>query len=234
MKNNKNDGGVAVSEPLGAAVQEKETIPTVKTEQGTAVRQSEGTAGQQESVEQVKQPHETANQSQDTARPSRKTQPSNKNSQSYETVAQPKSETTQTSRKNSQSLKKALQVSKKASSTPKKASQPPLAPDKLILLVTVVNLEKGEYFLDLLQSFGNLQMAFAAVGTAAKTFGLLAPETEKTVIFSVVTQENAKLALSVLEEKFASIRQGKGVAFSVPLTCTIGVAIYKFLCNKEG
>lgn len=130
--------------------------------------------------------------------------------------------------------KKLPQQLKKLSQSPKKTAQTPLAPDKLTLLVTVVNREKGEYYLDLLQSFGNLQISFAAFGTAAKTFGLLAPETEKEVIFSVLTRENAKTALNVLEEKFASIRQGKGVAFCVPMTCTIGVAIYKFLCNKEG
>ncbi len=146
----------------------------------------------------------------------------------------------QLSQKDTEDSKKALHITKiaqqslKKVSLSKKTSQSPLAPDKLTLLITVVNREKGEYFLDLLQSFGNLQLAFAAVGTAAKTFGLLAPETEKTVIFSVVTQENAKSALAVLQEKFVSIRQGKGVAFSVPMTCTIGVAIYKFLCNKEG
>lgn len=102
-----------------------------------------------------------------------------------------------------------------------------------MLLIAVVNREKGDYFLDLLQSFGNLQMACTAVGTAAKTFGWLAPETDKTVIFCVTSRDNAKLALATLEEKFSTIRRGKGVAFTVPMTCTIGVAIYKFLSNKE-
>lgn len=116
----------------------------------------------------------------------------------------------------------------------KKTAQPTLAPDKLQLLVTVVNREKAEYFLDLLQSFEiNLQLTTVAYGTAQKTFGLLAPETEKAVIFSVIRAENAKNALATLDEKFQTIRRGKGVAFTIPLTSTVGVAIYKFLCNKE-
>ncbi len=116
----------------------------------------------------------------------------------------------------------------------KKSAQQNLAPDKLLLLVTIVNREKAEYFLDLLQSFEiNLQLAAIAYGTAQKTFGLLASETDKAVLFSVVTRENAKNALATLEEKFSAIKRGKGVAFTVPMTSTIGVAIYKFLCNKE-
>lgn len=118
--------------------------------------------------------------------------------------------------------------------TSKKTAQQHLAPDKLMLLVTIVNREKAEYFLDLLQSFEiNLQLAAIAYGTAQKTFGLLTSETEKAVLFSVVTKENAKNALATLEEKFSAIKRGKGVAFTVPMTSTIGVAIYKFLCNKE-
>lgn len=117
--------------------------------------------------------------------------------------------------------------------TPKHETTKHLAPDKLVLLIAVVNREKGEYFLDFLQSFANMQLASAAYGTAAKSFGLIASETEKTVIFSLATRENAKMALMELEKKFATIRRGKGVAFTVPMTCTIGVAIYKFLCNKE-
>lgn len=118
--------------------------------------------------------------------------------------------------------------------TPKKSAERNLAPDKLMMLVTVVNREKSEYFLDLLQSFeANLQLATIAFGTAQKFFGLLAAEEEKSVIFSVVTKENSKKALATLEQKFRTIRKGKGVAFTIPMTSTIGVAIYKFLCNKE-
>ncbi len=114
------------------------------------------------------------------------------------------------------------------------AKQKTVAPDKLVLLVTVVNREKSEYFLDLIQSFDcNFQFSALAVGTAQKALGLLTPDEEKAVLFSTLTQENAKKALAALETKFSTIRGGKGVAFTVPFTSTIGVLIYRFLSNKE-
>ena len=109
-----------------------------------------------------------------------------------------------------------------------------LAPDKLVLLVTVVNRNKSDYFLDLIQSFNcNLQMSSFATGTAQKALGLLTPDAEKDVLFSVLTRENAKLAMEALEEKFATIRGGKGVSFTIPITSTIGVLIYRFLSNNQ-
>ena len=38
-------------------------------------------------------------------------------------------------------------------------------------------------------------------------------------------------ALEALSEKFQTIRGGKGIAYTVPMTGTIGVAIYQFLSN---
>ena len=38
-------------------------------------------------------------------------------------------------------------------------------------------------------------------------------------------------ALSALEQKFKTIKNGKGIAYTIPLTGTIGVAIYRFLSN---
>ena len=39
--------------------------------------------------------------------------------------------------------------------------------------------------------------------------------------------------MKVLEEKFSTIRNGKGVAFAVPLSSVIGVNIYRFLSNNQ-
>ena len=38
---------------------------------------------------------------------------------------------------------------------------------------------------------------------------------------------------TTLEEKFHKIKNGKGIAYTVPLTSTIGVAIYQFLSNTQ-
>lgn len=109
-----------------------------------------------------------------------------------------------------------------------------IAPRKLKLLVTVVNREKAEFYTDLLQSFEvNFQTAMNARGTASKeTLRLLGiGETDKTVIFSVIREDLCDKALATLEQKFKTIRNGKGIAYTVPMTGTIGVAIYRFLSN---
>ncbi len=109
-----------------------------------------------------------------------------------------------------------------------------LAPKKLQLLVTVVNRKKAEFYADFLQEFEvNMQLSFAAEGTAnTEMLNLIGlSESEKSVIFSIIKEEKASQALAALEEKFTSIKNGKGIAFTVPMTDTIGVAIYQFLAN---
>ena len=84
----------------------------------------------------------------------------------------------------------------------------PIAPRKLKLLVTVVNREKGEFYLDFLQSFEvNFQTAMAAHGTASQeTLRLLGlGESNKTVIFSVIREDMCDKALAALEQKFKTI-----------------------------
>ena len=111
-----------------------------------------------------------------------------------------------------------------------------LAPKKLELLFTVVNRQKAEFYMDLLQSFDvNMQLAMIAHGTAKTEMlnylGLV--DSEKVVIISVIRDDAVKPALKALEEKFATIKNGKGIAFTVPMTSTIGKAIYQFLCNNR-
>ena len=109
-----------------------------------------------------------------------------------------------------------------------------LAPKKLQLLVTVVNRKKAEFYADFLQEFEvNMQLSFAADGTASTEMRNLLglSDSEKSVIFSIIKEEKVALALSALEEKFATIKNGKGIAFTVPMTGVIGVAIYQFLAN---
>jgi len=36
-----------------------------------------------------------------------------------------------------------------------------------------------------------------------------------------------------IEEKFATVKDGKGIAFTVPMTSVIGVAIYRFLSHNS-
>ena len=56
---------------------------------------------------------------------------------------------------------------------------------------------------------------------------------EKRVIFSLIRDDLADAALAALNEKFNTIRGGKGIAVTVPLTGVIGVSVYQFLCNHR-
>lgn len=112
----------------------------------------------------------------------------------------------------------------------------PVTPNKLKLLFTVVGRRKAEYYTDLLQSFDvNMQMVMLAQGTAnEKMMNYLGlTDTNKVVILSVIQENKIPDALRVLEEKFNTIKDGKGVACTVPLSSVIGTLIYGFLSNNK-
>ena len=111
---------------------------------------------------------------------------------------------------------------------------PMAAPRKMKLLFTVVNRSKAEFYVDLLQNFEvNMQTVLSANGTAStetlRYLGL--SDSEKSVILSVIREDMVKDAMNALEEKFKTVKNGKGIAYTVPMTSTIGVAIYQFLSN---
>ena len=108
--------------------------------------------------------------------------------------------------------------------------------NRLKLLVTIVGRNKAEFYADLIQSFDvNMQMIALATGTAnERMLGLLGlTDNENAVLFSVVREEKIDDALHVLGEKFKTIKDGKGVAFTIPLTSVIGTLIYGFLSNNR-
>lgn len=112
-----------------------------------------------------------------------------------------------------------------------------VAPHKLMMLITVVNRKKAEFYEDFLQSFdANMQMTLAASGTAStEVLNLLGlTDSDKSVIISILREEKAHSALAALDEKFRTIKNGKGIAYTVPMSGTIGVAIYQFLANIPG
>lgn len=123
------------------------------------------------------------------------------------------------------------------------SAAPKVNSGKLMLLVSIVPNNKAEFYTDLLQSSFevNFQWASRARGTANAEMLSLSEwnDQTKTAIFSVIKQERAKEALATLEEKFKTIKKGKGIAFTVPFSSMIGVAAYGFLSNnlktvKEG
>lgn len=128
--------------------------------------------------------------------------------------------------------------SKTAKTTKESSTKTPMvAPKKIKLLFTVVNRQKTEFFTDVLQNFEiNMQLVLSAQGTAndhiMSLLGLT--ESDKSVIISVIRQDKIKDALAALEEKFNTVKGGKGIAYTVPIKSAIGVAIYRFLSNTSG
>ncbi len=110
------------------------------------------------------------------------------------------------------------------------------APQKLKLLITIVNRDKADFYMDLLQTFEvNMQFRTAASGTASsdilQMMGLA--ESEKAVIFSVIREDLVKKAMEALSNRFATIKGGKGIAYTVPMSGMIGISLYQFLCNNR-
>ena len=127
-----------------------------------------------------------------------------------------------------------MESKKEKTKTNTKTNKQPLAPHKLMLLITVVPRNKADFYLDLLQAFEvNMQLEVSAFGTARKGFGLLESDLEKQALFSVIREDNLPAAVAALEDKFATIRGGKGIACAIPFTSIIGVASYQFLSNKQ-
>ena len=106
---------------------------------------------------------------------------------------------------------------------------------KLKLLITVVDRQKAEFYLDVLSQFEiNCQLVTTGKGTAtADWIDMLGLNIHKAVILSVIRENKAKEILHCLEDKFATIKNGKGVAFAVPLSSVIGVNFYQFLSNNR-
>ena len=106
---------------------------------------------------------------------------------------------------------------------------------KLKLLFTVVDRPKGEFYLDVLGQFNvNFQMILGGLGTAnSELLELLGLEPHKAVILSVVREDLVDGMMDCLEDKFRTVRNGKGVCFAVPLASVIGVNLYQFLSDNR-
>ena len=99
------------------------------------------------------------------------------------------------------------------------ASAGNVAPDRLMLLVTVVQKGKGTFFTDLLQTYeANLHMSFVGTGT---------------VIFSIVKEEKLDVILDALESRFYTVNGKTGIAFAIPLSSVIGKMTYGFMSNDR-
>ncbi len=106
---------------------------------------------------------------------------------------------------------------------------------KLKLVFTVVDRPKAEFYLDVLSQFDvNFQMVTPGKGTAqSELIDMLGLNIHKAVLLSVVREDMVEPVMKCLESKFATIKNGKGIAFAVPLSSVIGVNMYQFLSNNK-
>ena len=118
----------------------------------------------------------------------------------------------------------------------KRATRPvhKITENKLEILITIVNRTKAEFFVDLIQSF-DVNMQFIALGEGdAKMLNLLGlASSEKAVIFSIIRSDNAAKALAKIEKTFRSVKNAKGIAYTVPMSSLIGVSVFGFLSNNR-
>lgn len=107
---------------------------------------------------------------------------------------------------------------------------------KLKMLITVVDRSKAIYYVDLLEQFEiNMQTVIYGKGTAgSEMLSLLGlAEPEKAIIISFVREDKVSDVVETLSEKFEKIKNGKGIAFTIPMKSVIGVSIYQFLSNNK-
>lgn len=106
---------------------------------------------------------------------------------------------------------------------------------KLKLLFTIVDRPKAEFYLDVLSQFEvNCQLVAPGKGTATSEWiDMLGLNIHKAVIVSFVREDRVDEILKCLETKFETIKNGKGIAFAVPLSSIIGVNNYQFLSNNR-
>lgn len=109
------------------------------------------------------------------------------------------------------------------------------APKKLKILMTIVDRSKVDFYMDVLEGYEvNLQATIFGKGTAPSEMmqylGL--SHMGKAVIISVVQEEKIKEIFAAYEDKYFKTKNGKGIAFTIPISSVIGVLIYQFLSNN--
>lgn len=119
----------------------------------------------------------------------------------------------------------------------KKVTQKPglQAPSKLKILVTIVNRNKANFYLDILEGFDvNLQTVVYGRGTSPFAVEqLLGLENQnKAVLLSFIDESRVKEVLNAYEDKYFKTKNGSGVAFTIPVSSMIGVMLYQFLSHK--
>ena len=108
------------------------------------------------------------------------------------------------------------------------------APVKLKILVTIIDRKKVDFYVSNLEGFGaNVQEIIYASGTTPRKDILGIKVSEKAVILSIVREDRIKEILATYEDKYFQTKNGKGIAFTLPIKSMIGVMLYQFLAGIE-
>ena len=86
---------------------------------------------------------------------------------------------------------------------------------KLKLLITVVDRQKGDFYAGVISQFDvNFQMILSGRGTAtSELIELLDLNPHKAVILSVLREDKVESVINALEDRFATVKNGAGIAF---------------------
>ena len=106
---------------------------------------------------------------------------------------------------------------------------------KLKLIITVVDRSKAEFYMDVLSQFEvNCQLYSGGIGTAqSELVDLLGLNIHKAVLLSIAREDRVEEIMACLEDKFSTIKNGKGISFAIPMSSVIGVNMYQFLSNNK-
>ena len=106
---------------------------------------------------------------------------------------------------------------------------------KAKLFITIVDRNKVEFYTDVLSQFeSNLQLVMYGNGTANNsTLELLGLNNEKGIIFSVIREDLENVVKDTLDNKFKTIRNGKGISVIVPISSVMGKSLYQFMINNR-
>ena len=110
------------------------------------------------------------------------------------------------------------------------------APKKIKILFTICKRNKIDFYINALEGYGvNLQTVLYGKGTApteiAQLLGMV--DAGKGVILSIVNEDIIPKILADYEDKYFKLRDGKGIAFTIPITSVVGVFCYNFLANND-
>ena len=110
-----------------------------------------------------------------------------------------------------------------------------IAPVKLELLLAIVPSGKQAYYSSLIQSQqANLQFTRPCKGTTHLILNYLGlVEKPKSLVVSVIREDEAPEIFARLNEQFQRGGEYKGVAFSIPFSSIVGTLPYGFLSNVK-